>query len=250
MVSCCCWLVWHLPLEASTPAWNVWTATLDWNFNPKIHDKLHHVTPQKIFTCPFPRGPCLGSILNLGAIYSQHQTPSLSSIQKTFTFEGVLESEWGHHEAGIGMRSGVFCSLGKRMKVLDTGYFYQISSWNYPYWFLWRYIGFSWFEAFKSTEKIHGHVDSVVGFSSNSRDSLTTTVRSISAHIAIIHGQSTIFNRKVIFTHVDLWVTNLELFLPQYAGWHEQGKLQGIVLKCFTYLYIYVYIYICIYIYL
>lgn len=51
------------------------------------------------------------------------QTPSLSSIQITFTFEGVLESEWGHHEAGFGMRSGVFCSLGKRMKVLDDGYF-------------------------------------------------------------------------------------------------------------------------------
>ena len=142
MVSCCSWSVWHWPLEASTPGVNSYFGL---EFQPE--------DPWQATACYTPENRHMsfsqGSLFRFHLEFRGNILSTLDTFPqlhpKTSTFEGVLESEWGHHEAGIGMRSGVFCSLGKRMKVLDA--------WNYPYWFLWRYIGFSWFETFKSPEK-------------------------------------------------------------------------------------------------
>ena len=189
-----------------------------------------------------------GSLFRFHLEFRGNILPTLDTFPqlhpKTFTFEGVLESEWGHHEAGFGMRSGVFCSLGKRMKVLDTAYFYQISSWNYPYWFLWRYIGFRWLEAIKSPEKETWTCGFSCGFLKQQQVGQVGLIDYYCtlhwAHIAIIHGRSTIFIGK--WSSPCGFVRNQSRAIsPTICGWHEQGKLQGIVLKCFRYVYIYTY---------
>ncbi len=209
---------------------------LDWNQKPKIHvELLHGYSVGKSSHVLGTRSLCSGSILNLRAIYYQHQTPSISSIKK----HSLSKEFWNRsgaitRRAGFGMRSGVFCSLGKGMKVVDTGCLYQISSWFFSYWFLWSYIGFSWratFEAFKSLWKMDMWIQFWVS------KALTTTLH-FSPHGHAPWDSQPFWIGK--WSSPRGFVSNQSRVIsPTICRWHEQGKLQGIVLDTHIYIYIF-----------
>ena len=236
---------------------------LDWNQKPKIHvELLHGYTVGKSSHVLGTRSLCSGSILKLRAIYYQHQTPSISSIKK----HPLPKEFWNRsgaitRRAGFGMRSGVFCSLGKGMKVVDTGCLYQISSWFFSYWFLWSYIGFSWratFEAFKSLWKMDMWIQFWVS-------QATTRIHAFFAHCICGYWQPVgKLDSWLLVQGIDYyapfqptWACTMDsqpfwigqwsspcgfvsnqsrVISPTICRWHEQGKLQGIVLD--TYIYI------------